>query len=123
MATERNAGEARVTLVPDASGFKRRAEDDLKKIRGEFAAQVVADTSRAARELEAFRVREGRNAVNLKVDVDTAGARTQIDALRTSMQGAADAGGGFATLFSRGLTRPAALTSIVSLLAAHGSRV
>lgn len=89
-----NAGEARLAVVPDASGFKAKTEAALAKIQVDFAAQVGADTTRAAQELAAFRAREAANAVNLRVDVDTAGARAQIAALRSASGGLGQFGGG-----------------------------
>lgn len=89
-----NAGEARLSVVPDASGFKAKTEAALAKIQVDFAAQVGADTTRAAQELAAFRAREAANAVNLRVDVDTAGARAQIAALRSASGGLGQFGGG-----------------------------
>jgi hypothetical protein len=120
---EYNAGEARLRIVPDATGFKRRLDADLKKIQAEYAVKVTADTARASKELEAWRTREGRNSVNLNVDVDTTGASTQIAALRRQLQSASDAGAGFAKLFSGGLTSPASLFGAAGLLPAAASGI
>jgi hypothetical protein len=120
---EYNAGEARLRIIPDATGFKRRLDADLKKIQAEYAVKVTADTARASKELEAWRAREGRNSVNLNVDVDTTGASTQIAALRRQLQSASDAGAGFAKLFSGGLTSPASLFGAAGLLPAAASGI
>lgn len=89
-----DAGDARLQIFPDASGFKRRLEADLRKIQAEFAVQVTADTTRAAKDLEAFRAREAADAVNLRVDVDTTRARTKLAGLRRDVSGLGRFGGG-----------------------------
>ncbi|AVJ50233.1 tail length tape measure protein [Mycobacterium phage Mendokysei] len=74
-----DAGDARLQIFPDASGFKRRLEADLKKIEVNFDnIKTSADTSGAARDLERFRAEQQRNPVDLRVRVDTESARGNV---------------------------------------------
>ncbi|AHY26933.1 tape measure protein [Mycobacterium phage Nairb] len=77
-----DAGDARLQIFPDASGFKRRLESDLKKIQVNFDnIKTSADTSGAARDLERFRAEQQRNPVDLRVRVDTDSARGNVSQL------------------------------------------
>jgi hypothetical protein len=111
-----DAGDARLQIFPDASGFKRRLEADLKKLDIKFAVPISADTTKAARQLEEFRAREGRNAVNIKTDVDTTSARVQLASLRKSVDEASSSLSGLGALFSGGITSPAAIFGAAGLL-------
>ncbi|WP_458317106.1 aggregation-promoting factor C-terminal-like domain-containing protein [Mycolicibacterium brisbanense] len=103
-----SAGEAKLAIVPDVSGFQRKLEADLKKIDAELAIRVSADTAQAraditrfrdvaqrddikigvtaatgeaSADLAAWRARQEANRVKVKVDADTGGALQRIQAL------------------------------------------
>ncbi|TQK29375.1 hypothetical protein [Arthrobacter sp. SLBN-53] len=87
-----SAGEARLSVVPDSSDFKRRLEADLRRITASFAVDVTADTTGATVELDRWITAQSGRDVNVRVDVDTAPAMAKIAAMRTAL--AAGGGGG-----------------------------
>ncbi|MBY0440989.1 MAG: hypothetical protein K2Q25_02440 [Mycobacteriaceae bacterium] len=73
-----DAGDARLKIVPDASGFRAKLEADLKKIQAEYSVAVSADLARARADLERFRAEQQTDAINLAVRADTSQARREI---------------------------------------------
>lgn len=78
-----NAGEARLTVVPDVSNFKRKLDADMSKLRLDLTLNVTADTAQARAEIERFRDEQQRNGITLGVDVALGRAQAQMDAWRT----------------------------------------
>lgn len=87
-----SAGEARLSVVPDSSDFKRRLEADLRRVTASFAVDVTADTTRATAELDRWIAAQSGRDVNVRVDVDTAPAMAKIAAMRTAMSGGGGGG-------------------------------
>lgn len=77
-----SAGEARLSVVPDLSGFARKLEADMRKVRAEFALHVTADTGQAAADINRFREQQQRNGINVGVDVALAQADAHMAAWR-----------------------------------------
>ena len=115
---EYNAGEARLRIVPDASGFKQKLEAEMRRVNAELPVDV--DTKRAAEQVDRFRIEQSRRDVNIKVDVDTKGAQTQMAALRAELQKFAASGIGLGNSLSSsiiGVTafNPAVLGGLASV--------
>jgi hypothetical protein len=89
-----DAGDARLQIFPDASGFKRRLEEDLKKIQVDYKIPVHPDLAQASADLERWRLQQQRNAIELKVDVDTAAASAKIGALERTLRSVGGGSGG-----------------------------
>lgn len=81
-----DAGDARLKVIPDVSGFKKKLEADMSKVRAEFAIDVTANTAQARADIERFRAVEQRNGVQLGVDVELARARAKMDEFRIRQQ-------------------------------------
>ena len=81
--TEYNAGEARLRIVPDASGFKRKLEEEIRRINAELP--VDANTRKATEQIDRFRAEQRGRDVNVTVDVDTRKATAQMAALRQEL--------------------------------------
>ncbi|MCT7369465.1 aggregation-promoting factor C-terminal-like domain-containing protein [Mycolicibacterium llatzerense] len=104
-----SAGEAKLSIVPDLKGFKRKLEDDLRSIDAELRVQVQANTAQAradinrfreiaqrddlkigvvtktteaSAELASWRARQEANHVKVKVDADTGGALKSVQELQ-----------------------------------------
>lgn len=77
-----SAGEARLAIVPDTSAFRRKLEDDMRKINAEFALKVTANTAQARADINRLREVEQRNGMRLGVDVELAKADAQMAAFR-----------------------------------------
>ncbi|WP_328361006.1 hypothetical protein OG976_09470 [Mycobacterium sp. NBC_00419] len=77
-----NTGEARVTVVPDVSEFKRKLDADMSNLRLDLALNVTADNAQARAEIEHFREQQQRNGITLGVDVALGRAQAQMDAWR-----------------------------------------
>lgn len=124
-----DAGDARLQIFPDASGFKKRLEDDLKKIQVDFKVPVHPDLAQASADLERWRQQQHRNAVDLKVNVDVDNASTRVRALRKEVQETSDVFSRLSGLgedFSKGfggLTSPGGLVGIAGLLPAAASGI
>ena len=89
-----DAGDARLAIFPDASQFKSRLEADLKKIDVDYKIPVHPNLAQATADLDRWRQQQQRNAVELKVDVDTAAASAKIGALERTIKQAGGGSGG-----------------------------
>lgn len=75
---------AYVSILPSTRDFDRDLKNQLKG--KSVDVDVDADVSGAARDVERWRAAEGRNAVNLKVDVDTRGASNELRGMRRNIE-------------------------------------
>lgn len=83
---EYNAGEARLKIVPDASGFKAKLEAELKKIDADLPIRVSADLAQAKADIERFREVQRRNGIQLGVQADITRAAAKVDAWRRAQE-------------------------------------
>lgn len=81
MAEGYNAGEARLSVVPDSSGFLKKLEADLKSKNAKFAVKITPDTKAATAEIDKWITEQSRKDVRLTVDVDTKAASAKARAL------------------------------------------
>ena len=119
--TEYNAGEARLRIVPDATGFKQRLDADLRKINADLNVKLQpANLAQASADIDRWRKLQEKNAVNIPVRVD----ERQIDDAIGKARKAFDrsSGGGFAlklNLAEAGISLiPGAVTGLVDLAGA-----
>jgi hypothetical protein len=77
------AGEARLAIVPDASGFLKKLEADLASKRAQFAVQVTADTARGTAEIDKWLAEQSRKDIHVGVDVDTRTASAKAKSLES----------------------------------------
>jgi hypothetical protein len=77
-----SAGEASLSIVPDARVFKDRLEADLKRVKAEYAVQITADLARARADLDKFRAEQEGRAVKLRAEVDRDHLRKSISDMR-----------------------------------------
>lgn len=84
--TTYSAGEASLSIVPDARQFRDKLEADLRKIQVEKSVQITAELGRAREQLDKFRAEEEARAIHkrVKVSVDHQDMNSQVrDAVRT----------------------------------------
>lgn len=89
-----DAGDARLQIFGDASRFKQKLEEDLKKIQVDYKLPVQPNLAQATADIERWRQQQQRNTVELKVDVDTSAATGKIAALSRTLSGLGGGGGG-----------------------------
>lgn len=82
MATVYEAGQARLTIVPDAREFRSKLEADLRKIQVDYAVQISADLARARADLDKFRAEQESRAIHLRAEVDRDHLRRAFDDMR-----------------------------------------
>lgn len=82
MATVYEAGQARLTIVPDAREFRSKLEADLRKIQVDYAVQISADLARARADLDKFRAEQEARAIHLRAEVDRDHLRRAFDDMR-----------------------------------------
>ncbi|MEM6109213.1 transglycosylase family protein [Mycobacterium sp. 050272] len=76
------AGQARLTIVPDAREFRAKLEADLRKVRAELAVPVIADIARARGEIDRFRAEQEAHAIRVRTEVDRDHLRRSLDTVR-----------------------------------------
>ncbi|WP_405490487.1 hypothetical protein [Nocardia sp. NBC_00511] len=76
-----DAGTAAIKIKPNFTNFVRDAETELKSMDFKVDVTMGLDTAAARTELDAFRAEANRNA-SMRVNADTAAARTDVDELR-----------------------------------------
>jgi hypothetical protein len=82
VATSHTAGEASLTIVPDAREFKAKLEADLKRINVEKAVTITADLTRARADIDKFRAEQEAKAIHLRAEVDRDHLRKSLDGVR-----------------------------------------
>lgn len=76
------AGQARVSIVPDAREFLNKLKADLEaKNAPDYKVKVTADTGRATADMDRFRAEQERNPVNVRVKTDTTSASGELKKL------------------------------------------
>lgn len=80
--TTYNAGEASLSIVPDARAFKAKLEADLKRINAEYAVNISADLARARSELDRFRAEQEARTIHLRAEVDRNHLRRSFSSLQ-----------------------------------------
>lgn len=80
--TTYNAGEASLSIVPDARAFKAKLEADLKRINAEYAVNITADLARARSELDRFRAEQEARTIHLRAEVDRDHLRRSFSSLQ-----------------------------------------
>lgn len=78
-----DAGTAAIRIKPSFRGFVEDAKAQLERMDFKVDVTMGLDTAAARTELDAFRTEANRNA-SMRVDVDTASARTDLDELHRS---------------------------------------
>lgn len=81
-----SAGEAKLSIVPDVSGFARKLEADLKKIDASLAIKVAADTAQARADVNRFREVAQRDNIKIGIEARTAEANAELAAWRARQQ-------------------------------------
>jgi hypothetical protein len=82
VATSHTAGEASLTIVPDAREFKAKLEADLKRINVELSGPITADLTRARADIDKFRAEQEAKAIHLRAEVDRDHLRKSLDGVR-----------------------------------------
>lgn len=77
-----SAGDAKLAIVPDATGFKKKLEADMGRIRAEFGLNVTAQTAQARADIDRLRVQQERNSISLGVDANLAKLQAELAAFR-----------------------------------------
>jgi len=75
------AGQARLTIVPDAREFRSKLEADLRKIQVDYAVQISADLARARADMDKFRAEQEARAIHLRAEVDRDHLRQSFDGM------------------------------------------
>lgn len=74
------AASAKIQLVPDLSGFHKKASADLGKMKLSANVDLAPDLDEFARKMQAVKV-----TVPVKLDVDKAGFQTQLEGLHVTV--------------------------------------
>ncbi|MBS1692572.1 MAG: hypothetical protein JST91_10145 [Actinobacteria bacterium] len=88
---EYNAGEGRIRLVPDASGFKRKSETELKKL--DLTARVNLEPSnlaQASADIKRWKAQQERDGLKIPVQIDERSidqATRQVSKLKKDLGG------------------------------------
>jgi hypothetical protein len=118
---EYNAGEARLRIVPDATGFSERLKADLRRINPDLTVDINTDLKRALADVERFRAEQGKNAIRIPVEIDEKQIRDGVVRAKRELDKAAGSRGlvlGL-NLGAAGLSLiPGAVTGLVDLAAA-----
>lgn len=86
-----NAGEGRIRLVPDASGFKRKSETELKKL--DLTARVNLEPSnlaQASADIKRWKAQQERDGLKIPVQIDERSidqATRQVSKLKKDLGG------------------------------------
>ena len=81
-----SAGDAKLAIIPDASGFKKKLEADMGRIRAEFGLNVTAQTAQARADIDRLRVQQERNSISLGVDANLAKLQAELAAFRAKQR-------------------------------------
>lgn len=83
---EYNAGDAKLQIVPDASGFKAKLETDLEKIKVSFNVTIDFQIAQARADMERFRAAQEARAMKIPITFSLAQAKADLDRFRTQQQ-------------------------------------
>src|ERR1700677_896703 len=81
-----DAGDARLRVVPDASGFRKDLEAQMKSQQAEFVLQVRADCMRAREDIDRLRQEEEARGVHVRVHSNTEQATERVDRMRVEQE-------------------------------------
>ncbi|MCX8559769.1 hypothetical protein OS122_02500 [Mycolicibacterium mucogenicum] len=81
-----SAGEAKLAIVPDISGFARKLEADLKKIDAHLPITVTADVAQARTDIDRFRDLQRRKGIQIGVETSLVEADAKMAAWRARQQ-------------------------------------
>lgn len=84
MATTYPAGDAKLSIIPDMTGFKRKLEADMSRVQAQFGIDVTAHTAQARADINRLRTAEQAKALQLDVHGDLAKLRAELDTLRVA---------------------------------------
>lgn len=82
MSTTYSAGDARLSIVPDLTGFKKRLEADIARVRTKYGLTIEADTAVAATDIDRLRETQQRNPIDITVAADVTRLQTELAAVR-----------------------------------------
>jgi hypothetical protein len=83
---EYNAGDARLRIVPDASGFRRDLEDKLKAIHVDFTVNVNVALAQARADMERFRAQQDGVTIGQRVAPQLTRAREEMARFRAEQR-------------------------------------
>lgn len=81
-----SAGEAKLSIVPDISGFQKKLKEDLARVDAELAIRVAADTGQARADITRFRDLERAKAIQIGVETSLTGASAELAAWRARQE-------------------------------------
>lgn len=81
-----SAGSAKLSIVPDLSGFQRKLEADMRKIDAELAIRVAADTGQARADITRFRELQRRDGIQIGVETSLAQASGELESWRARQE-------------------------------------